>query len=113
MAQGTITKVIPTSGGSNPYYCKLPDGTMIQWGSIGEYSSGATKTYTITLSEAFVNTAYYVVANGAYFSDASSYEGTVCTVKITDTTHFDIHLRNVTSSYTNALRWIAIGRWKA
>ena len=112
MASGTIEKVVPTGGGTNPYYCKFPDGTMIQWGSNGEYHSGATYTYTIALPQAFATTAYYVVANEAYFSDATSYEGVVCTAKITDTTHFDIHLRNTTANYTNAFQWIAIGRWK-
>lgn len=112
MATGTIEKVTPTKGGNNPFYCKLPDGTMMQWGSTGQYSSGATATYTITLGEPFYDSGYYVVANSAYFSEAGSYEGTVCTVKITDKSHFDVHVRNVTNTYTNALRWFAVGRWK-
>ena len=108
-ASGAVTVPLAEEGID---YCKMPDGTLIQWGPVGEYHSGSTYTYTITLTQAFSSSSYYVTATGAYFSDATSYEGVICTVKIVSKTSFEIHVRNATANYTNALRWIAVGRWK-
>lgn len=106
---GAVTIPLAEEGAN---YCKMPDGTLIQWGQIGEYHGGSTYTYTINLTKAFASIPYFVTANGAYYSDATSYEGVVCTVKIVSATSFEIHVRNATANYTNAVRWIAVGRWK-
>lgn len=108
MATGTIQKVIPDSDDG---YCKLPDGTLICYGKAGGYSGEARKDLTVTLPVAFRDAEYRALAGGAWFSDAISYEVT-CTVKIVDKQTISIHVRNPTSNYTNAVCWLAIGRWK-
>lgn len=109
MAKESINKVTNDSASG---YCKYPDGTLMQWGSVGSYTSGQSTTYTINLPVSFNGTGYYVVANGAYFSEAGSYEGSVCTIRNVSASQFELHVRNVVNNYTNAVRWIAIGRWK-
>ena len=97
--------------GSGYRYFKLPDGTLIQTATHGEYSSGATKNYTINFPIPFLDYSYTVVACGGYGSDPTNYE-CIVTTKIVSKSQFEAHVRNATGNYTNRIYWIAIGKWK-
>lgn len=93
-------------------YCKMPDGTLIQWGSIGGYEEAKRKDYTITFPIAFdTSYTYAMTANGRFFSDPNSYE-TVCTCKMVSATQAIVHVYNASTNYINAVFWVAVGRWK-
>ena len=109
MATGSIKKV---SNDSASGYCKMPDGTLIQWGSSGGYSSGNSRTDDVTLSIPFVDNSYRVVANGWYNGSDESNYNVLCIVNNTSLTKFKIHIRNISANYTNVVLWLAIGRWK-
>lgn len=98
MASGTITNFANDSGAS---YCKMPDGTLIQWGTItipeGLYVEG------ITFSKAFLDTNYSLTCavydSGILVNINSKYTGW-CRVGRTPNTA------------ANSIGWQAIGRWK-
>ena len=93
-------------------YIKFPDGTMIQRGSAGAYSSGNSKDYTVDLPTSFYNNSYTVMATGWYNgSDGSNYE-VLCLTNNISASQFKLHVRNATGNYTNLVFWVAIGRWK-
>ena len=93
-------------------YSKFPDGTMIEWGLSGSYASGNSKTITVNLIVPFIDTNYSVTATGFYGgADASNYE-VIATARRISESQFEIHCKNPTANYTNAVHWTAVGRWK-
>lgn len=108
MATGPIKQVTNNSGAG---FCKMPDGTMIQWGSGGSYASASSRDTTITMPYSFVDTNYLVITNGEYANDPSVYE-VIHTVKYVSVSQFTVHQKNPTSNYLQRFRWLAVGRWK-
>jgi len=95
MATGTIKNAFNDSGAK---YCKMPDGTMILWGS-GYYEN----TTTITFSPC------------AFISEPSVF---VCQIYDTSSVTLNAIEPSATSFKIKARqagwgKWFAIGRWKA
>lgn len=91
---------------SDANYCKMPDGTLIQWGE-ASIVAGAAKT-TVTFPIAFINTNYTVSAIGVYtFTRVVSFVYAAQT-----TTTIDIYDSLEDVSQGETFKWLAIGRWK-
>lgn len=102
MANGVIPQPQNNSGDG---YCKMPDGTLIQWGrtQIAANSSAVT----ISFSQRFTRNTYgfsvcgeYGNTSGAVFALASIEAGSIQVY------------RSQSQSYAQGFRWMAIGRWK-
>lgn len=111
-------KVFPTKSDSDAGYCKMPDGTLIQYGYFENPLSGSSYTgaKAIALNEAFVNN-YSVIANSQYKMYASGYTGLdiFCVTQAISNTSIAIYLRKTDGTipqYPIIVHWIAIGRWK-
>lgn len=105
MATGTVKQVMNNSGSG---YCKMPDGTLIQWVRGGSYVETATQ-YTIELPVAFAD-GYYSVAVTPIGD--SSYIGSSAILNSVTTSSFKVWIGNPDNEYVLGFRWIAIGRWK-
>ena len=106
--------VNPVNNDSGNNYCKMPDGTLIQWG-VKSYSGtiavNGTATDTVTFPVSFVNAGYSLVCN-LMTSVPSQRTASLSTRSTTSAT---ISLQN---NYTSAsdgatYSWIATGRWKS
>ena len=101
---------------TNPSYCKMPDGTLIQWGRVkittgtGSAPLGYTGSATVSFPIPFKNKAIPVVItspeeNAGYWNSSVSYNGigyTQCTIM----------LAGDQSSTERQVLWMAIGCWK-
>ena len=103
---GTIKKVMNDSGSS---YCKMPDGTLIQWGEERDKSNQAQ----ITFSEA------YVSIPTVFLTPVYNYQRTVrCSLGVVATTTgftlwaYDTDTNNWSTSTDLWFYWVAVGRWK-
>lgn len=106
-----LWKQVTNNSGST--YCKMPDGTLIQWGTAANMQSGNTitfpihfinKNYRVSITSQY-NTAstirsIYGVANSDKYNDGF-------TLYVWDTTKGGISTQN-----NVVVEWIAIGRWK-
>lgn len=103
-------------GGGGAGYCKLPDGTMIQWGVVTglSFSNEAKLEGTQSFSQTFYSSptiiaggistgvSEYAFRIGAYASSGSSFSwsmhsGTGAAITVSN----------------RGFQWLAIGRWKA
>ena len=96
MATSTIKQV---TNNSDNGYCKMPDGTLIQWGI---EASASDATTDIIMSESFNGTNYIVVG-----VDYGGYSGYATFAQML-TNKFRIYRHGGTSQQ----QWLAIGRWK-
>ena len=113
MATSIIPQVTNNSGSG---YCEMPDGTLIQWGTISnltfdnKVSIGSSKTMT----KSFVDTNFSVIATSFGSSNSDLVFRMGCDA--TAVNKFDWRMvsgSNQALSITNrAFFWIAIGRWK-
>ena len=96
---------------SNSNYCKMPDGTLIQWGleSVTPTLTGGVFTYSggkqITFSIPYIQTPIGVtcpVENGGYWNTGAT---------TISTTQFSLWIAGNNQTAHDAA-WIAIGRWK-
>ena len=94
-----VSAVIRDSN-SNGYYCKLPDGTLIQWGVRPTY----TGNQTFNLPTAMLNSSYVVMG-----SDSSGNRVNL-TVAASTASSYAVYPSPATTAYI--LSWIAIGQWK-
>lgn len=109
MATGDIKQVTNNSGSN---YCKMPDGTLIQWGVIGGYQSAKRRDLTVNFPISFLNTdAYQVFVTSMFSSESTPYE-CLGIVKHVSASQCIIHQVNATDNYSNTIAWLAIGRWK-
>lgn len=91
-------------------YCKLPDGTMLLWGSVQNTANGYA---TIVFPFAFYDMTFRMVASPEYNGNLA--EDYMVLVQ-RSTTQAYIYFRKNNAIYTNTYayaQWIAIGRWKA
>ena len=97
------TDSVNTSGTT---YCKMPDGTLIQW-TYGTVTSGWNKAFS--WAQSFVNTSYAVMVSFVYNS-----VNVLNTSSLTKTTSgLTIGFsRQATSDAPISFEVIAIGRWK-
>lgn len=104
MATGSIKKV---SNDSADNYCKMPDGTLIQWGQANIASQGATaKSKVINFQIPINNVNHLALALVANSSDDVRLTATGYT-----TTSFTVWVRDVAAT-TRYFTWLAISRWK-
>lgn len=91
---------------SGANYCKMPDGTLIQWGdaSIAAHEQITTVTFPI----AFINTNYTVSVLGVFANtrDVAFVYG------VATTTNIEIYESLSDASLEEPFKWLAIGRWK-
>lgn len=99
---------------SSSGYCKLPEGTLIQWGQAGGYDGVTEKNFSVTMSYAFVDTTYVVSVTNSLgtISTIGSYDQRINTVVRVSTTEFTVHQRVLNGNPVNQFHWLAIGRWK-
>ena len=115
MASGIIEKVISDSGTN---YCKMPDGTLIQWGySIPGYANPNIATSRITFPIAFTAQPSVCLTVG----DAQhAFQELAANAKVGSLTKnaFTISYQDPAGqfqsdgSYIKPIYWLAIGRWK-
>lgn len=107
MASGTITKVIPDGGTG---YCKIPDGTLLQWGS-GSVTTGSGTTEG-TEWVAFP-TPFYGNVNVQWSWIYSSYNRRMH-VQAFSVNGFTMAAAALSGSggVACSFSWFAVGRWK-
>ena len=91
---------------SGANYCKMPDGTLIQWGD-ASIPAGSEKT-TVTFPLAFINTNYAVSVIGVY----TVTRDVAFVYAAQTTTAIDIYDSLADVSLGETFKWLAIGRWK-
>lgn len=118
MATSTINQIMNNSGTN---YCKMPDGTLIQWGtdqvvtetSPGSYPALGNNMYrgvkTISYTIPFISKPAVIVDGdnrlyGAFGSNASD--------SLTTNTQFIVEGGHNAPNVTIEIYWIAVGRWK-
>ena len=96
------TKILDSLNQSGTSYCKLPDGTLIQWG----HTAVGGLTQQVTMTEEFVDTSYKVLVTLV----ANSNTATNVTA-ITNSTKGKFSL-GVNIAPSGGANWLAIGKWK-
>ena len=109
MATGTI-QMTANKGGDG--YCKMPDGTLIQWGFVINTDVGYTG---VSFPVAFVNDSFIFSASPRYSSAYPAIDYRTVSQKNSNSSGV-VNFKTLTStaSYTTAAiaDWLAIGRWK-
>ena len=109
MATGTIQMTANKSGDG---YCKMPDGTLIQWGFVINTDVGYTG---VSFPVAFVNDNFIFSASPRYSSAYPAIDYRTVSQKNSNSSGV-VNFKTLTStaSYTTAAiaDWLAIGRWK-
>ena len=106
--------LFPFPSGSG--YCKLPDGTLILWGTWSSFSlSGNVMTATIQMSSAysFVDTNYCVMLTPA--RNCIAYLDGLTEGNTNGNIERTVNSFAVVGHGTNqniTINWLAIGRWK-
>ena len=107
MATGTIKQVMNNSGSN---YCKMPDGTLIQWGNLTNFKSRMEANFPIQ----FVGNNPCVQVTPVYNTTTTAR----CVMSaIGEKSKFTFFAFDITTgvestSTTLNFTWIAIGRWK-
>ena len=116
MAQSTIPQIMNNSGTG---YCKMPDGTLIQWGSYTVptvsltqiASSGIySQTISMALPQSFVDTNYTGFATCRFQTGYAIPCG--CLVRTKSEITFGLYDFYSRSGSGMVVYWTAIGRWK-
>ena len=116
MATSKIQQVTNNSGSG---YCKMPDGTLIQWGTtvLDPTTSAGVQTVTVTLPVAFAN-PYYSVTMSWYdnMNTVASYFDSLGASSANNDgktrNTFTIAAKRKDPLYSWQVCWLAIGRWK-
>lgn len=90
----------PTEGSS---YLKMPDGTLICWGSASISGTYAANVY---FPVAFVDTSYIVQVT--WVANSTDVQNTAALDKHTGY----VYVNRIRNSGTVSFQWLAIGRWK-
>lgn len=110
MATSTIKQVTNNSGDN---YCKMPDGTLIQWGAFSstlEVAANAFGEDTITFPMSFKTYNYMTFFSVQSGAPAQRQVG----LKDRAANAMDVYMQNLFSSVWSHpyIFWLAIGRWK-
>lgn len=118
MATGTITQVSNDSGTG---YCKMADGTMLQWGTYN-LTSGTMSQYgalygvaaTIVFPIAFNNANIVVTGSSKYGNQPEMAFGMTSTITSAQVIVrlWDVASRAISSTNPFVVKWQAVGRWK-
>lgn len=121
MATSTIKQVTNNSGNS---YCKMPDGTLIQWGSGTINTDGtntavgaagavyASKTLYIDLPMSFISNDYVIFGYSRYHTGHILPLGvTAAGADKMQMIAYDLYQRPLNDGLYK-FYWIAVGRWK-
>lgn len=112
MASKTITMtdgtdvLYPESALSGTGYCKMADGTLIQWGE-ATIASGNT-VVTVSFPQTFSNSNYGFSVTGTFNNTRAL---TWATAGQT-TSQIQVYRGVETYNYAQSLKWMAVGRWK-
>ena len=119
---GTTHEILEMSDfDSGAGHCKMPDGTLIQWG-VTEFKSGSTSSYispivtsniTLTMPIPFADTNYIVFGSGRYSTGLATSIGFYSATTTSAYVHWwDAAARTFSETTPLIVRWCAIGRWK-
>ena len=100
-----VSKIQQVTNNSGSNYCKMPDGTLMQWG-IGTVPANEQST-EIIFPQSFYYSSYGFCAIGVYNNS-----GEVDFVFYNETVDKLTLHRNGDKSFAQTFRRIAIGRWK-
>lgn len=98
---------------SDSNYCKMPDGTLLQWLTVsaGDIEANATATKTVTFPVAFINTSYRIIASPQ--STTVPGRRSACGGSRTTTTATINFENNYSGAWASpSAEILAIGRWK-
>lgn len=100
------------SGGS---YCKLPDGTLIQWGQVSSFNlSSGVLSATVSMTQEFADLNYSVMLtaqrNGIAYLSTPFFEANANGNVTRTVNSFAIAAKGTNTNIT--VNWFAIGRWK-
>ena len=106
MAAGKTDKVTnDSSAGSGSGYCKMPDGTLIQWGSvivpIGSYTANISLPVPL----------YKLQDSSITLTPLQT--GTDFNINYSDSSTSSIRIGRTPNTSDSVYYWIALGRWKA
>ena len=107
MAEGYIPMITNNSGVG---YCKMPDGTLMQWGTVGQtFSASGSVDRTTTFATPFVSEPFIciqcLIGTDIGFDEAY--------LKSRGATEFVATLKNTYAGPNSVwIVWFAIGRWK-
>lgn len=107
MASGTIPQVFNNSGAG---YCKMPDGTLIQWGSVtGQFTNGiCSQNIAFPISFASVpSVTASISSTSTQYATANA-----ITTSLTNCVVYMIMYGATTYTGGGNIMWTAIGRWK-
>lgn len=96
--------VLPESAESGANYCKMADGTLIQWGL--DIVPANLWSITIYFPKTFVNTNYSIMLN--CYDNVGGHMWASYHLAIDSCSCYVDEL----SSYSRYFMWFAIGRWK-
>lgn len=96
------SSLIPMTNSSGQGYCKMGDGTLLQWG----YTSVSALTTQVGMQLAFKDTTYYVQITLIANSNSAT-NITAITNAATNRFSFGVNTFPSGGAY-----WLAIGRWK-
>ena len=99
-----MTSKIPMTNSSGNGYCKMGDGTLIQWGE--QATSGLLTTF-VNRPQAFKDTSFTVMVTPIANSNEA---GNITYTSNDSTTKISVGVNN--PSVVSSFHWIAIGRWK-
>lgn len=109
MATSTIEKVTNNSGTG---YCKMPDGTLIQWGSTSNVKSGDVISFPLEFA---TNSGLRVFIQPTY----NTYTTIQCNFAHSDIQKgsfkayaYNTETKALSTSTTLVFNWFAVGRWK-
>ena len=110
MATSTIKQVTNNSGAN---YCKMPDGTLIQWGTFSsalDIAANTTGEDTITFPTSFASFDFVPIFSVQSGAPAARQVG----VKSRTSASVSVFIQNIfTGTWSHpTIYWIAIGRWK-
>ena len=108
MATGTVKQVTNNSGSG---YCKMPDGTLMQWGMFQCNDDKTSEYYSLELPIAFISNdvSKLAIAFSNYGADTGQEHISLYNIENNCKT---CTVRVVKPTGWAAFMWIVIGRWK-
>ena len=106
------SKILQINNNSGTGYCKMPDGTLIQWGIVtAALPASGEDTETIGLANSYITTPIISLLQSVI--DADWCKDYVISASNVSTTGFSIRIKNkTTTAGTYTFNWITIGCWK-